>query len=256
MKKIKTTLLVGAGAVSGLVMAAAVPAGAAASPNPQPRGLCTGTPYEFSGTVTNGPDAGQPDQALFRQLPPLSGQLCVGDNHGNRGAAAPVTGIVGFDAQAQPAAATAASAALGRSPGIPVKGVAVGNSIRFDGQTTVDLAVATRAASTSAVVAAPTRERLFIARHRRASDGGATRRRDARRWAVQRVVCRATGRRLWPVERFAGVHLRQVAVTCRTTTNCSRPVRALVPGLVAPPDPCGRFRFPRLSREHVRAAPH
>jgi hypothetical protein len=162
MKKIKTTLLVGAGAVSGLVMAAAVPAGATAAPNPQPRGLCTGTPYEFSGTVTNGPDAGQPDQALLRQVPSLSGQLCVGDNHGNRGAAAPVTGSVGFGMQAQPGTTAAASQALARSPGIPVKGVAVGNTIRFDGRTTVDLAVATKAAATSAVAAAPTRVQLFL----------------------------------------------------------------------------------------------
>jgi hypothetical protein len=146
MKKIKTTLLVGAGAVSGLVMAAAVPAGATASPSPQPRPVCTGTPYEFSGTVTNGPDAGQPDQALLRQVPPLSGQLCVGDNHGNRGAAAPVTGTVGFGMQAQPGTTAAASQALGRSPGIPVKGVAV----------------ATKAAATTAIAAAPTRVQLFL----------------------------------------------------------------------------------------------
>ena len=162
MKKIKTTLLVGAGAVSGLVMAAAVPAGATASPSPQPRALCTGTPYEFSGTVTSGPDAGQPDEALLRQVPPLSGQLCVGDNHGNRGAAAPVNGSVGFGVQAMPGMTVAASQALGRSPAIPVKGVAVGNTIRFDGRTTVDLAVGAKTAITGAAAAAPTRVQLFI----------------------------------------------------------------------------------------------
>ncbi len=142
--KIRTTLLLGAGAVSGLVMAAAVPAGAASAAPTPVGGGCTGTLYGVNGQLTEGPDAAPlPDGGQLG----LFGQLCVGDNHGN-GQASPVTGSVGVAEVTVPD--QRASLALMRNPGIPVKGVAVGQNIRFDGRTSLDLARATNAATLGA----------------------------------------------------------------------------------------------------------
>jgi hypothetical protein len=153
--KIRTTLLVGAGALSGLAMSVAIPAGAASASAapvavPPPGGAaCTGTPYGLDGQLTEGPDA-----AVLQdggQLA-LRGQLCVGDNHGNNGQASPVTGSVAV-VEVFPAQKDAATIAM-RNPGIPVKGEVVGQSIRLDGRTSLDLNRATNAASTAALAPA------------------------------------------------------------------------------------------------------
>jgi hypothetical protein len=140
--KIRMTLLVGAGAVSGVVMAAAVPAGALSADPPPVAVGCTGTLYSVNGQLTEGPDALPLSDG--GQLG-LRGQLCVGDNHGNNGQASPVTGAVSVVEVNQ--RETLAPALAMRNPGIPVKGEVVGQTIRFDGRTSLDLTRATTAAA-------------------------------------------------------------------------------------------------------------
>jgi hypothetical protein len=132
--KIRTTLLLGAGAASGLALVAATPAGAAPTGPPAALSECTGTAYGFDGQLTSGPDFGSVA---------LEGQLCVGDNHGNS-PESPVTGSV----RIVPLLQDRIEAAVRAAPGIPVRGVAVGQNIRIDGRTTLQL---TRAADAAAL---------------------------------------------------------------------------------------------------------
>ena len=130
------------------VPAASASAAPAAAP-PTLGGACTGTPYGLDGQLTQRPDA-----AVLQdggQLA-LSGHLCIGDNHGNNGRSSPVTGSVNV-IEVFPAQRDAATIAM-RNPGIPVKGEVVGQSIRFDGRTSLNLNRATNAASTAALAPA------------------------------------------------------------------------------------------------------
>jgi hypothetical protein len=103
--KVRTTILLGAGAVSGLVVGVAGPAGAIATGPP----VANCTTLGLSGQINSGPDAGTP----------ISGTLCVTDNP----FIGTVTGSVGpsfLERKAE--AATAASVSL-PAASIPVRGL-------------------------------------------------------------------------------------------------------------------------------------
>jgi hypothetical protein len=134
--KVRTTLLLGAGAISALVAGVAAPAGAAQR---APAPSCTD--YALRGTVTSGPDNGNG----------IAGDLCIG---------ATVTGTV-FPSNL--AFNTTAPSTMLRTAGLPVRGVMFLGLIAFGGAETVQTAPLTGTAAPQFGAPAGSETRFILA---------------------------------------------------------------------------------------------